>query len=60
MSEGDDYMEKITYNMLDEFGPVIKGTFRLLYPQGLTLAELEQKANEYHWLRSIFLHFKGA
>lgn len=47
-------MYKITYDMLDKFGPVVKSTFRLLYPNGLTIDELEQKAKEYNWLRIIY------
>jgi hypothetical protein len=53
-------MEKITYDMLDEFGSVVKGTFRLLYPNGLTMEELERKAKEFNWLRFIYERFKGA
>lgn len=51
-------MDKITYDKLDEFGPVVKSTFRLLYPNGLTMDELEQKAHKYNWLRMIYEHFK--
>ena len=51
-------MEKITYDMLDKFGAVVKNTFRLLHPNGLTMEELEQKAKDFNWLRLIYEHFK--
>ena len=50
----------ITFDMLDDFGPVIKGTFKVLYPKGLTMEQLEQKAKEYNWLRLIYERFKEA
>ena len=53
-------MNKITYDMLNDFGSVVKGTFRLLYPNGLTMEELEQKAKEFNWLRLIYERFKEA
>lgn len=53
-------MDKITFELLDEFGPVVKSMFRLLYPNGLTVEELEQKAKDYNWLRIIYERFKGA
>ena len=53
-------MERITYDMLDKFGSVVKATFRLLYPNGLTMEELEQKAKEYSWLRIILAGIKEA
>ena len=52
-------MDKITYDMLGKYGPVLSGIFRLLYPDGLTITELEQKAQEYNWLRIIYEDFKG-
>jgi hypothetical protein len=52
-------MNKITYDMLTDFSDVVKGTFRLLYPNGLTMEELEQKARQYNWLRIIYERFKG-
>lgn len=53
-------MEKVTHDMLGEFGSVVQGTFRMLYPNGLTMAELEQKAEKYNWLRIIYDRFKEA
>ena len=47
-------MEKITYRNLDAFGAVVQGTFRLLYPDGLTREQLAQKAEDFHWLRAIY------
>lgn len=47
-------MEKITYDMLTEFGQVVQTTFHLLYPNGLTVEELKEKAKEYNWLRIIY------
>ena len=46
-------MDKITYDKLEKFGPVVQTTFRLLYPDGLTKEELEEKAKTYNWLRII-------
>ena len=46
-------MDKITHDMLDKFGPVVQTTFRMLYPNGLTLEQLKEKAEKYNWLRII-------
>ena len=46
-------MDKITFDMLDKFGPVVQTTFRMLYPNGLTKEELAEKAKSYNWLRII-------
>ena len=51
-------MKKVTHDMLDIFGPTVKGAFRLLYPDGLTVEELSQKAQKFNWLRAIYEHFK--
>ena len=51
-------MTKITYDMLDDFGQVLQTMFRLLYPMGLTMEELETKAKEFNWLRIIHNRFK--
>lgn len=51
-------MEKVTYDMLDKFGPVVKATFRMLYPNGMTIEELKQKSKDYNWLRNIYMCFK--
>jgi hypothetical protein len=46
--------------MLGDFSEVVRGTFRLLYPKGLTREELEKKAKEFNWLRAIYERFKEA
>lgn len=51
-------MELITYDKLEKFGSVLQGTFRLLYPNGLTMEELEEKAKSYSWLRIILAGIK--
>lgn len=51
-------MEKITYDMLNEFAPPMQGIFKLMYPTGLTMEQLEQKAQEHNWLRMIYERFK--
>lgn len=51
-------MTKITYDMLDDFGQVVQTMFRLLYPMGLTMKELEEKAKDFNWLRIIHNRFK--
>lgn len=51
-------MKRITYDMLDEFGQVMKTTYRLLYPSGLTIDELKEKAIEFNWLRHVYEKFK--
>ena len=53
-------MDKITYEQLDEFGPVIKSTFHLLYPNGLTMDELREKSQKFNWLRLIYERLKEA
>lgn len=53
-------MDKVTHDMLDEFGPYMKGAYSLMYPTGLTMEQLEQKAKEYNWLRLIYERFKEA
>lgn len=52
-------MSKVTYEKLDEFGPVVKSTFRMLYPNGLTVEQLAEKAQSFNWLRMIYERFKG-
>lgn len=52
-------MEKITYDKLVGVSEVVRGVYRLLYPNGLTMEELEQKAEEFAWLRMIYARIKG-
>ena len=52
-------MEKITYDNLGDFSAVVKGTYRLLYPNGLTIEQLEEKAKEFTWLRAIYERIKA-
>lgn len=51
-------MEKITYDMLDGFSESVKGMYRLLYPNGLTLTQLEEKAKSFNWLMVILKSIK--
>lgn len=51
-------MTKITYDMINDLGPAVTTMFRLLYPNGLTLKELETKAKDYAWLRHIYERYK--
>jgi uncharacterized protein YfkK (UPF0435 family) len=44
--------EKITADMLSEFGPTIQGVFRLLYPNGADPEELKNSKNRM--LRGIY------
>lgn len=46
----------ITSDMLDHFGPTIKGIFQLMFPKGLTMKELAESKN--HTLNSIYEYFK--
>lgn len=48
----------ITYDMLAELGQVIQGMFRMLYPNGLTMAQVEEKAESYAWMRVIRDHVR--
>ena len=41
----------ITYDMLDGFGEAVKGFYKLLYPNGLTVGQL--LASERRILRTI-------
>lgn len=43
----------ITYDMLAELGPVVQSMFRMLYPMGLTMKQVEEKAEHYNWMRLI-------
>ena len=43
----------ITYDMLAELGPVIQSMFRMLYPNGLTVEQVEEKAQSFAWMRLI-------
>lgn len=43
----------ITYDMLSELGQVIQSMFRMLYPNGLTMEQIEEKAEHYAWMRLI-------
>ena len=51
-------MDKITYDKLSEFGDVMSCMFRLMYPLGLSMEELEEKAKQYNWLKLIYERFK--
>jgi hypothetical protein len=42
--------------MLEDFGPVIQGAFRLRYPEGLPLEELEK--SDRQWLKAIYKYIK--
>lgn len=46
----------ITSDMLDNFGPTIKGIFKLMFPKGLSMQELANSNN--HTLNSIYEYFK--
>ena len=48
--------EKITADMLSEFGPTIQGAFRLLYPKGADSEEL--KNSPHRMLRGIYDYIK--
>ena len=48
--------EKITADMLSEFGPTIQGVFRLLYPNGADPEELKNAKNRM--LRGIYDYIK--
>ena len=43
----------ITYDMLGELGQVVQSMFRMLYPNGLTMEQIEEKAESYAWMRLI-------
>ena len=43
----------ITYDMLAELGPVVQSMFRMLYPNGLTMEQVEEKATQFNWMRLI-------
>jgi hypothetical protein len=49
--------EKITADMLSEFGPTIQGVFRLLYPKGADPEELKNAKNRM--LRGIYDYIAG-
>ena len=48
--------EKITSDMLTEFGTTIQGFFKLFFPDGLTLEEM--KNSKHRVLRTLYEHFK--
>ena len=48
--------EKITSDMLAEFGPTIQGLFEYVFPHGVTPEEL--KNSEHRILRGIYNYFK--
>ena len=43
----------ITYDMLSELGQVVQSMYRMLYPNGLTIEQVEEKAENYAWMRQI-------
>lgn len=49
--------ERITADMLSEFGPTIQGAFRLLFPKGAEPEEL--KASKNRMLRGIYDYIAG-
>ena len=49
--------EKITSDMLTEFGPTIQGAFKYVFPDGLTPDELKNSRNRL--LRGIYEYFKS-
>ena len=51
-------MTKVTYDMLADVAPPVKTMFHLLYLNGLTMEQLEEKAKEFNWLRIIYERFK--
>ena len=54
----EEHMKKVTYDMLIGFGEVVSSIYRMLYPDGLTLEQLEEKAERFHWLEAIYKRFK--
>ena len=48
--------EKITADMLEEFGPTIQGIFKLLFPQGAEPEVLKNSQNRM--LRGIYNYIK--
>ena len=53
-------MSKITYDKLVGCSDVVRSAYRLLYPNGLTMEQLEQKSREFGWLRVIYTQLKGS
>lgn len=53
-------MQKVTYDMLAGLGSVVQNMFRMLYPMGLTMEQIEEKAESYNWMRIIREYVKGA
>lgn len=51
-------MKKVTSDMLTDFGQVVRSIYHMLYPNGLTMEELEKKAHEHNWLLMIYNRFK--
>lgn len=49
--------EKITGDMLTEFGPTVQGVFKYAFPNGLTPEELKNANNRL--LRGIYDYFKA-
>lgn len=49
--------EKITGDMLTEFGPTIQGIFKYVFPEGLTPEELKNANNRL--LRGIYHYFEA-
>lgn len=52
-------MEKITYDKLKGFGDIEKSMFRLLYPSGLTMDQLKEKAEKFSFHRAVYERVKG-
>lgn len=46
----------ITSDMLDPFGPTIKGIYKIMFPNGLTMQELADSNS--NCLKTIYKHFK--
>ena len=51
-------MKKVTHDMLTDFSQVVQSFYQMLYPMGLTMEELEKKAQERTWIRMIYDRFK--
>lgn len=48
----------VTHDMLSDLGHNIQVIFKALHPNGITVEELLEKANEYTFYRGIYKHVK--
>lgn len=54
----DSKTKLVTYDMLPESSRLVRSLFKFLYPSGLTMEQLEEKAKRINFLRIVHEHVK--